>query len=105
MSRDRTTFEQKAKWMRERQAVRLMPSGHVQPLSTPPPPDCYGEHLTISEIAGILKLSEDKARDIFRVEPGVVLIPGPGGPHTRRYETIRVPREVFERVYRRLMKV
>lgn len=105
MSRTRATFDQKAAWMRARQAAGSMPSGRVEMLSPPPPADCYGEHLTPADVAGILKLSEDKARDLFRGEPGIVELPGPGGPHTRRYTTIRIPRPVFERVYRRLTKV
>lgn len=104
MSRTRVTFEQRAAWMRSRQAASSSPDG-VTTLSAPPLADCYGEHLTPAYIASILKLSEDKVRDIFREEPGVVAIPGPGVSNTRRYETLRIPRAVFERVYRRLTKI
>lgn len=104
MSRARASFEEKAAWMRGRQTASSSPGG-VATLSAPPLADCYEEHLTPAYIASILKLSEDKVRDIFREEPGVVAIPGPGGSNTRRYETLRIPRAVFERVYRRLTKI
>lgn len=57
---------------------------------------------TVQELAAWLSISGEKARVMFRQEPGVVLIPGEGRRRARNYNTIRVPKEVAERVSRRM---
>jgi hypothetical protein len=57
-----------------------------------------GSYYTIQEVAAIFRLSHDKARRLFRNEPGVMAIPGPSG----RYVSYRIPAEVVERVRVRL---
>lgn len=72
----------------------------VPPMSLPGLPE--KPFYTCQELADWLSISHEKARVMFRQEPGVVLIPGTGGRRSRNYNTIRIPREVAERVYRRM---
>lgn len=62
-------------------------------------------HYDISDIAGMLKLSTDTVRRIFRKEPGVVVLNSPPKKYKRGYSTIRVPESVLLRVHRRLTNV
>ena len=57
---------------------------------------------TCQELADWLSISHEKARVMFRQEPGVILLPGTGGRRARTYNTIRVPVAVVDRVYRRM---
>ena len=60
---------------------------------------------TFLEIAGMLKVSHDTARDMFRDEPGLLVYGSPrSSGKKRKYRTIRVPQHVFERVYKRLQQ-
>lgn len=58
-------------------------------------------HYTVEEIAEAWNLSKDAVRRIFRNEPGVLVL---GTDHRRRkkrrYETLRIPLSVLDRVHR-----
>lgn len=60
-------------------------------------------HYTVPELAAAWNVSDDTIRKLFRREPGVVSIRNPR-PGRRDYTTLRVPEDVAQRVYRRLMK-
>jgi hypothetical protein len=57
---------------------------------------------TVKEIAEMLKLSDDRVRELFQREPGVLAIGRNRTAERRGYLTLRIPQDVFERVYRRL---
>lgn len=79
---------------------RSHPTRLAPPAGLPGLPDKL--FYTCQELANWLSISHEKARVRFRQEPGVVLIPGTGGRRARNYNTIRIPRDVAERVYRRM---
>jgi hypothetical protein len=54
----------------------------------------HGELLSLAEAAAVLKVSRETARRLLRNEPGVHLLRTPGSSRP----TIRVPRDVVERV-------
>jgi predicted transcriptional regulator len=68
-------------------------------------------HYTVGEIAQQWNVCENTVRNIFRDEPGVLLIGRPSrlmrrGSKTkfvRRYGALRIPQSVFVRVRNRLM--
>jgi hypothetical protein len=60
------------------------------------------KHLTPQELAEAWGVSTETIRFIFRDEPGVLKIGKPGTRSKRGYFTLRIPREVAERVHRRL---
>jgi len=60
---------------------------------------------TVDEVANMLKMSKDTARRRFRKEPGVFVMTTPACKYKRRYETIRIPESVLQRVYRRCLVV
>lgn len=66
-----------------------------------PPHDLFcGEIYTPAEIAEALKLSTNTVRRLFQDEPGVIKI-GETNPRGKRgYQTLRIPRQVAERVLR-----
>jgi hypothetical protein len=66
-------------------------------------PTLVGEkHFTPQELAGAWGVSAETIRQIFREEQGVLKI-GKSGTRTKRgYFTLRIPKEVAERVHRRL---
>ncbi len=95
MPRARTTFEEKAAWMRARQSA---PVAGPQSIAA-----SFGErHYSVSEIGEVWNLSQDAVRRIFQDEPGVLVLGGQGMGHKRRYTTLRVPESVLQRVHRRL---
>lgn len=57
---------------------------------------------TVAEIAKMLKLSDDRVRDLFQREPGVLAIGRNRTEERRGYRTLRIPEDVFLRVFRRL---
>jgi hypothetical protein len=60
----------------------------------------FGEVFTPAEIAKALKLSTNTVRRLFQDEPGVIKI-GEANPREKRgYQTLRIPRQVAERVLR-----
>lgn len=57
-------------------------------------------HYTVEETAEMWNLSTDAVRKIFRNVPGVLVL-GANNPKRgkRRYETLRIPQSVLERVH------
>ena len=89
--RNVVSFEQKSAYMKEK-------NGAIPQT----PRDCVTErHYSAREVAGILNLSDDKVRRMFQGEPGVLVIGDQGTKHKRRYNTIRIPESVLQRVLRR----
>jgi hypothetical protein len=99
VARLKTSFEEKAVWMRERQVLA--------PASTSPAaPGGFAErHYAVSQIAELWSLSADAVRKLFQDEPGVLVLGGEGSPHKRRYTTLRIPESVLQRVHRRMTNV
>lgn len=60
------------------------------------------EHYSIQELAECWGLSDTYLRRVFRNEPGVLHFGEEVKGHKRGYQVLRVPREVAERVYRRV---
>jgi hypothetical protein len=97
VARFRTSFDEKAAWMRERQ------SAHSAPVSAAL---SFAErHYLVAEIAALWNLSSDAVRKLFQDEPGILVLGDQGSPHKRRYTTLRIPESVLQRVYRRMTKV
>jgi hypothetical protein len=63
-------------------------------------------HFTVGEIAALWSLSDDAIRNIFELEPGVLVLGGERKPGKKRkaYTTLRIPEDIVERVHRRLSK-
>ena len=60
-------------------------------------------HFSPDELAQAWGLSADTIRRIFEHEPGVLIFQNPvRAAHVRRRRILRIPREVAERVYRRV---
>ena len=59
-------------------------------------------HYAVAEIAEMWNLSADKVRELFKNEPGVLVIGEQSPRHKRRYVTLRIPHSVLERVHHRL---
>lgn len=74
----------------------------AQPGAVPSFTQC---HYTVRELAELWKLSDDKIRELFENEPGVIVIGEQWSGRKRRYVTLRIPEHVAERVYRRLVRV
>ena len=71
-------------------------------------------HYSVVELATCWNASTDLIRDIFADEPGVIKISRRTSPHKRptspnghrrprKWEMLRIPESVAERVYRRLL--
>jgi predicted transcriptional regulator len=60
------------------------------------------KHYSPDEIAELWGVSTETIRSIFREESGVLKIGKTGTKYKRGYVTLRIPREVAERVHRRL---
>jgi len=60
------------------------------------------KHYSPDELAEMWGVSAEKIRSIFREEPGVLKIGKAGTRVKRGYFTLRIPRDVVERVYTRL---
>jgi len=59
-------------------------------------------HYSVSELATSWNISEDKVRELFLNEPGVLNLGRPAGRRKRVYRPIRIPESVAARVYARL---
>jgi hypothetical protein len=57
---------------------------------------------TVKEVSNLTGFSRDTITKLFEHERGVLIIERPEKSHKRRYRTIRIPREVYERVVRRI---
>jgi hypothetical protein len=60
------------------------------------------KHFTPSELAEAWNLSVQTIRSLFRNEPGVLKIGNTSSRRKRGYITLRIPKQVVERVHRRL---
>lgn len=58
--------------------------------------------LTIAEVSALTGFSRQTVTRLFERERGVLVIARPEAMHKRGYRSIRIPREVYERVRCRL---
>jgi hypothetical protein len=70
--------------------------------SEPPGTTLFEQHFSPDELAEIWKLSKDTVRRMFEHEPDVLIFENPERCSDRRRRTMRIPKSVAERVYRRL---
>jgi len=56
------------------------------------------QHYRPAELAKLTGLSTDTIRDLFRDEPGVLIIDRPETTHKRGYSSMRIPASIAERV-------
>ena len=90
MTRNGTSFEQKAEWLKERYCADVVPS--LQSL---------GPYFTPAQISAMLQLSTDTVIRMFEREAGVLVVGDVEGTRgKRRYRTLRVPESVLQRVLR-----
>jgi hypothetical protein len=61
-------------------------------------------HLTVSEVASLWNFSDDKVRNIFRDEVGVIKLATPEKLNRRGYSTLRIPESVAKRVHEKLSR-
>jgi hypothetical protein len=59
-------------------------------------------HFSVAEISAIWQLSADAIRDLFRNEPGVLVLGNANSRGKRGYMTLRIPASVLERVHRQM---
>jgi len=59
-------------------------------------------HYSVLDIAETWGFSEDKVREMFENEPGVLIISDTKPRRKRRYRTLRIPESVAHRVHLRL---
>ena len=61
-------------------------------------------HYSVKELAALWHFSVSTVRKLFKGEPGVLILEGPGDgmPHKRPYVTLSIPESVALRVYERL---
>jgi hypothetical protein len=60
------------------------------------------KHFTPQQLADAWGVSVQMVREIFYAEEGVLKLGSDGTRTRRRYKTLRIPKEVAERVHRRL---
>jgi len=60
------------------------------------------KHYSVPEVAKMWKLSDEKIRELFRDEPGVLKLNCPVTLRKRGYCTLRIPESVLTRVHQRL---
>src|SRR5579884_4183950 len=72
-----------------------MPSTGTRP-SNPTP---FERHYTVPELAQLWNIDARAVRRIFKNEPSVLRISGPGGRSKRSYTSYRIPESVAQRVY------
>jgi hypothetical protein len=64
--------------------------------------DGIQENFTVAQIASMWQLSTDKIQRLFQDEPGVVALGNKNPRGKRRRVILRIPRDVMERVKRKL---
>lgn len=84
-------------------------SAHLRsqdPKKKPARSERYSEHhYRVRELGKLWGLSHDKITDLFKDEPGVVLIGrSDGSPGKRRYVILLIPASIAERVYEAMRK-
>lgn len=62
------------------------------------------KHYTPKELAALWHLSQNAIRTLFRNRSDVLRLSRPEKRFKRKYETIRIPESVAERVYEQLKK-
>jgi hypothetical protein len=62
------------------------------------------KHYTVSELAKLWSLSDDKVRDLFRDRPGVLKLASPETLKKRGYVCLRIPESVANRVHQQLSR-
>jgi hypothetical protein len=62
------------------------------------------KHYSPQELAEMWGLSTNFIRNLFRLEPGVVVIDRPEARFKRAYSTIRIPISLAQRVHDKLTK-
>jgi hypothetical protein len=102
MLRNGANLDQKQRWMRESHVAAVGPQ-HV-PEATGGPTFAQ-RHYTPAQIASMWNLSQDKVRDLFQHEAGVLVIGEKARSGRRAYTTLRIPESVAARVHRRLSNV
>ena len=68
------------------------------------PPAPAERHYAPSEVADLWHFNVETIRQLFRDEPGVVVLQAPVKKGKRPYKTIRIPHSVLERVHKRLQR-
>jgi hypothetical protein len=61
----------------------------------------FEKHYSAKEVAALWNLSPDFIRDLFRDEPGVLLLSHTGN---KKYATLRIPESVMLRVYAMMVR-
>jgi predicted DNA-binding transcriptional regulator AlpA len=56
----------------------------------------------VSEVAALTGFSRPTITRLFEREPGIIVLERPTKMNKRRYRSVRIPHEVYERVIRRL---
>jgi hypothetical protein len=79
------------------------PAAPARPAKAPSERAAHANY-TVAQAAEILNLSQDKVRKMFQNEPDVERLTDTdaGKKRKRKYVTLRIPPEVFERVRRRM---
>ena len=100
MARKQESLASRQRWMRDRHAPQnadtdLREAGVYT----------FEPHFTVAELSEQWSLSRDAVRRMFEDEPGVLKLGDKSRPGRRRYTTLRIPRSVAERVYRRHIRV
>jgi hypothetical protein len=62
----------------------------------------FERHFTVADVAALWNLSPDAVRDVFRHEEGVLAIGTDSSRGKRRYQTLRIPQSILERVHRQM---
>jgi len=62
------------------------------------------KHFSLTEIAEAWGLEEKSIKRIFENEPGVMVFARPTSKKKRKYETLRIPETVVNRVHQRMLK-
>lgn len=62
------------------------------------------QHYSVAQVGELWSLSPDSVRDLFRNEPGVLVVQQPTKVRLRRkYTTLRIPESVMKRVHNRMI--
>lgn len=83
--------------------IRAVVNGGISPPADGQNDALLDHHFSPDELAEAWSLSADTIRRLFEKEPGVLIFQNPvRATHVRRRRILRIPREVAERVYRRV---
>jgi len=80
--------------------IKQSPTSRSRPMAAQEPfvDDGKQENFTVAEIASLWKLSTDTIQRLFEDEPGVVVLGDKNPRGKRKRITLRIPRQVMERV-------